>query len=197
MSRLVKQWIPAFIALIVALIVLLGQPAEWRDTLIMWTVIVAAFAFLLGLFNIVRVHVNKMRQPGQGGLYSLVFLLAVVISLGVSAIYGPQGETTVHMFNLIIAPVGASLAALMVFTLTLAAFRLLRTRRDERLKAIVFILVVAVVLAGGSLQIEPLLRIRRILVNVLGMAGTRGLLLGVALGTVISAIRALWPKSEA
>lgn len=206
MNRLVRYWIPGLISIVVFLFVLLGymfptalafdyrgQRTGMHDILIEWAVIVAAFAFLLGLFNIFRVHVRQMARLQQGGVYSLVFLLAALTSLALS-LAGPKREATRWMFTYIISPIGASLAALIVFTLTLAAFRLLRTRRSERAKSIVFILVVAVVLLGGIL--EPLFNIRDWFVNVFGMAGMRGLLLGVALGTVITALRVLWPRGE-
>ena len=54
-----------------------------------------------------------------------------------------------------------------------------------------FLAVVAVVLLGSTplVGLEWLADVRDWIVNVPGMAGMRGLLLGVALGTVITAIR--------
>jgi hypothetical protein len=103
------------------------------------------------------------------------------------------------MFNYVISPVGASLAALVVVTLALAAFRVLQKRRDW--KAIVFVLVAAFVLATSiplaGFDWALFAGLRMWIVDVFGMAGMRGLLLGVVLGTVVTAIRTLlWPRSD-
>jgi succinate-acetate transporter protein len=93
------------------------------------------------------------------------------------------------VFDYVISPLGASLAGLVVFTLSLAAFHLLRARRS--VGAVFFLLVVALALLGSVpfTGLEWLADIRDWIINVPGMAGMRGLLLGVALGTVITALR--------
>lgn len=208
MSKLVKQWIPSLLfATIPGLVVLLGylfpgrlliqyggRVVEWRDVLVEWAVIVAAFAFLLGIFNILRVHGGRIGHRRQGWPYSLVLLLAMVVAwippLLPAGIPGQEALDRA-VFDYVISPVGASLAALVVFTLALAAFRLLRVRRGAG--AVLFLLTVAVVLLGSVpfIGLEWLAGIRDWIINVPGMAGMRGLLLGVALGIVITALRVL------
>ena len=208
MSKLVKQWIPSLLfATIPGLVVLLGylfpgrlliqfrgRVVEWRDVLVEWAVIVAAFAFLLGIFNILRVHGGRIGHRRQGWPYSLVLLLVMVVAWIPPLLpVGIPGQETLDraVFDYVISPVGASLAALVVFTLALAAFRLLRMRRGAG--AVLFLLTVAVVLLGSVpfIGLEWLAGIRDWIINVPGMAGMRGLLLGVALGTVITALRVL------
>ncbi len=207
MSSLVKKWIPVLTATITGLIVLFGylfpnrlltyyrgRVIEWRDVLIEWAVIVAAFAFFLGILNILRVHGGRLLHRRQGWFYSLVLLFAMLV-----AIIPPTSNITIQktldldqvVFDYIISPLGASLAALVVFTLALAAFRLLRARRSAG--AVFFLLVAVTILLGNAplTGLEWLAGVRDWIVNVPGMAGMRGLLLGVALGTVISALRVL------
>jgi hypothetical protein len=195
MGRIVKQWIPAFIAMIVCLLVLFGG-LQLRTTLIEWAVIIAAFAFLLGLLNVGLVHLKAIRSP-QGGIYSIVFLASMIVSIAL-VLPGPEKESAQWVFKYVIGPVGASLAALMVFTLTLAASRMLRVRRDWR--TWLFILTAIIVLVSSipllGLNWGVISGFRAFVVNVLGMAGMRGLLLGVVLGTVMTAIRTLWPRGE-
>jgi hypothetical protein len=208
MSKLVKQWIPSLLfATIPGLVVLLGylfpgrlliqyrgRVVEWRDVLVEWAVIVAAFAFLLGIFNILRVHGGRIGHRRQGWPYSLVLLLVMVVAWIPPLLpVGIPGQETLDraVFDYVISPVSASLGALVVFTLALAAFRLLRVRRGAG--AVLFLLTVAVVLLGSVpfIGLEWLAGIRNWIINVPGMAGMRGLLLGVALGTVITALRVL------
>ncbi|MBL7062879.1 MAG: hypothetical protein ISS49_01560 [Anaerolineae bacterium] len=195
MGRLIKQWFPVLIATVTGLVVLAGYliPSPslifYRDHLVEWAVIVAAFAFILGLFNILRVHGERAIRLRQGWPYSLVLLLAALVAWVPPVLYGPSGTLTQQMLDYVISPLGASLAALLVFTLALAAFRLLRARRS--VEVVLFILIVAVVLLGNApfIGLEWLADVRDWIINVPGMAGVRGLLLGVALGTVITALR--------
>lgn len=198
MSRIVKEWIPFLIFLPVSIIVLMGYliPAPvlvyFRDRLIEGAVIVAVFALLLGVFNILHVHVGQVRRRRRGWFSSFVLILALLIGMIPPLL--PEGmplrsKLNEAVLSHVLRPVGASLAALIVFTLTLAAFRLLRTRRT--VASVLFLLVVAVVLAGGIplAGLEQLAGWRAALIHVPAMAGARGLLLGVALGTVIAALR--------
>ncbi len=195
MSRLVKQWIPILIATITGLVVLAGYLfpipllTYYRDRLVEWAVIVTAFAFVLGLFNILRIHGGRVIRLRKGWFYSLVLLLAALAAWIPPVLYGPSSTPTQQMLNYVIGPLGASLAALVVFTLALAAFRLLRARRS--VGAVFFILIVAVALLGSTpfVGLEWLADARDWIINVPGMAGGRGLLLGAALGTVITALR--------
>ena len=201
MSKLVKRWIPSLLfATLPGLVVLFGylfpnrllihyrgRVTEWRE----WAVIVAGFALILGLFNILRVHGGRVGRRRQGWPYSLVLLLAMMVSWipPIMSAGNVQEMFDRAVFDYVISPLGASLAALVVFTLALAAFRLLRVRRSAG--AVLFLLIVAVVLLGSApfTGLESLADIRDWIVNVPGMAGMRGLLLGVALGTVITALR--------
>jgi len=207
MSKLIRRWIPSLIfATIPGLTVLAGYLTQnpvlvyLRDRLIEGAVIVAAFAFLLGAFNILHVHGGKVRHREQGWPYSVLLLLALIAGLvpavlqilpGDSPIQAMFGDAAYALFNHVIRPVEASLAALVVFTLGLAAFRLMRVRGG--LGTVLFLAIACVVLLGTAplSGLEWLVGIRDWIINVPGMAGMRGLLLGVALGTVITGLRVL------
>lgn len=218
MRHIVRQWIPFFFAIGTALIVLLGyafpdtlafdyrgQRTPVQHILAEWAVIVASFAFVLGLGNMGRVQIAKAFRRRQIESLLFVFAALATLLLWLAAIFSPDqavsdlaGQAVQGVFDYVISPVGASLAALVVVALTLAAFRLLRARRSWWL--IVFIPVVVIVLLTSvpiaGLELELLSEIRRLIINVFGMAGMRGLLLGVVLGTAITALRFLWPRSD-
>jgi hypothetical protein len=199
MSNLIKRWFPIVVALFSGIVVLAsyllpGRPplARLRDTLIQWTVIVAAFAFILGVFNILRVHSSKVLRRRPGRLYSLALVVALLtgmIASGLPDAIPAQASLDRFVFDYTIRPLGASLAALLAFTLTLAAFRLLRARRS--VPAVLFFLVVVAVVLGSTplVGLRWLAGLRDWIINVPGMAGARGLLLGVAIGTIITGLR--------
>jgi hypothetical protein len=202
MGSLIRRWIfPLLFAVLPGLVVLSGYllPANstlvsLRDYLVECAVIVAAFAFLLGVFNILRVHSRQVRRRRPGWYYSLMLLFAMLVAMLAAVrlpiLPGALQEMAGHfLFDYVISPLGASLAALVVFTLALAAFRLLRARLSPA--TVLFLAVATVALLGSTplVGLEWLADARDWIVNVPGMAGMRGLLLGVALGTVITAIR--------
>jgi len=144
------------------------------------------------MFNILRVHGERVGRRRKGWFYSVVLLLAMIVAwIPPILSAGIPGQHAVEraIFDYVISPVGAALAALVVFTLALAALRMLRMRRSAG--AVFFLLIVVVVLLGSTplMGLEWLADVRDWIVNVPGMAGMRGLLLGVALGTVITALR--------
>lgn len=209
---LIRQWFPAFIGIAVFLVVLAGYlypitlslpyrdrlEVQLHELLIDWAVIVAACAVFLGLFNIVRVHLPRVRRLRQGGIYSLAFLAAMLVSL-VLSLGGSGSEGSRLLFDYLISPVGAAMMALVAFTLAMAALRLLRAQPS--LSTVILFIPAVIVLLLSSPQIVGLEAIglsviRDWIVNVLGMAGVRGLLLGVTLGTVMTALRVLWPRGD-
>lgn len=192
MRRIFKKWLPIVIATGAGLIVLLGYLfpplASLRDALVGYAVVVAAVALVLGAVNLLRVHLVRLPRLRQGGLYSLVLLLAAA---GAGAVVFLGDIPTQMLFEYALIPLGSSLAALVVFALALALFQLVRVRRWE---AVLFLVVVGVSLLGTLpiFGLEVLTAVRKWLVNVPATAGTRGLLLGVALGTVITGLRVLF-----
>lgn len=204
MSRLIKTWIPSAIAIATCTVTLVGYvlPGVSRLTshLVDWAVIVGAFALLMGLLNILRVHGKRAASSEQGWLNSLALLLAALATLVPPVLeildiapYESSGTPSTWFFNHVITPAGASLAALLAVSLTLSLFRMLRTQLSLRVG--LFLLVVVIVLLGSTplvgVEQLPLRSIRDWVVQVPGMAGTRGMLLGVVLGTLVTAIRLL------
>jgi hypothetical protein len=95
----------------------------------------------------------------------------------------------------VIVPVEASLMALLSVTLLYASIRLLRRRPD--LMSIVFLLAAVLMLAASATlpfgEVVPVSSLLRPwMANVLAMGGMRGLLIGIALGTLTTGLRALF-----
>ncbi len=197
MRSIVRKWIPLFAAVAACGVTLAGYlfPAtllgSWRDQLVEWAIIVGAFAFLLGLYNLVSVHSRRVVARGEGQALSLVLLVSALVSWIPPVIHGPAGRATQLTIDYVIAPLGASLAALLVFTLTFAAFRLLRNRRSPW--SVLFIVTAALTLLGTTplSGMAWLSDVRAWLIGVPGMAGMRGLVLGIALGILITGLRIL------
>jgi hypothetical protein len=159
-------------------------------------VIIAAFALFLGLINISRVHARRIRERRPGRLYSFVLLAAmlIVLAIGLPSLSdqpsGPSQPAVQWIFANIQVPIQASLSALLAFFVITAAYRLLRIRSVE---TVVMLIVTLLVLVGQvALGLLPVLPdIQEWILAVPAMAGVRGILLGVALGAILTGVRLL------
>jgi hypothetical protein len=198
----VKKILPitnAVIAIISGVLVLLGYffPKVFgniQSILVGWAIILAAFALLLGIVNLAMVHWKKIVNKGSNSIYSMVLLLSLAITIILVSISGPTGSLALWIFNSFQVPVEISLLALLAVVLVYAAVRLIT--RKPRWYTILFMVTVLVVLLGSAPlfligEIVPLSTLRAWLAQVPAMAGARGLLLGVALGTVATGLRIL------
>jgi len=192
----------AVVAIGSGLIVLLGYflafPAlvQARQLLLSWAMILAAVAVIVGVANLIAVHFTRVTKRLKGGTYSMVLLFALLGSLAIGLALGPQNVAVQAMFNGIQLPVEASLMAVLAVTLLYAAIRLLRWRSD--LMAIVFILTALLIFLGTAplpfLGYIPIVSdlLRPFVAQVPAAAGARGILLGVALGTLLTGLRILF-----
>ncbi len=184
---------------------LLPGLAGLRTPLINIAVIVAGVAVVMGFVHLLYTHSHRLRRR-QYAFYSLILIIAAVVTfvlLMLDRITSPDRTLTRFIFNNLIGPLQASLGALLAVFLALAAVRMVRNRRG--LSAIWFLLAALVVLVTQipltalSGLMEPLIVVRNFL-DAATTGGLRGLLLGVALGTIATAFRVLFfidrPQSE-
>jgi hypothetical protein len=156
-----------------------------RNDILSWVVIASAAALLIGLVNLLSVHLGKLRG-GQGGvIYSLVLVGAMIFTFIFTLLQGPGGRLPHWLFTYIQVPVESSLMAVMAVTLTYASARLL-TRRTNVFSAI-FLITLLVTL----FTVNPIFGIQETFTRVLASAGARGILLGVGLGTIATGLRIL------
>jgi hypothetical protein len=169
---------------------------EWRERLIHWAVIVAAAALLVGVLNLFAVHWRKAAGGDKGGLYSAVLILSLMITVVVAGYFGPAHAWTLWMYQYLQVPVESALMAVLAVSLALAAARLLPRRKT--LFSVVFLLTAVFMLLSASpffgVSIPGIHGpggLRELLNALLVTGGTRGILIGVALGAVAAGLRLL------
>ncbi len=186
------------LAVLTGLIVLIGYfvpaVAPIQAILLNWTIILAGAATLVGVFNLVLVHGNKIAQREKGGLYSAVLLLCLFATFVMGLALGPDHPGMRLLVNGIIVPVEATLMALLAVTLLYASVRLLRRRTN--IMSIVFIgTALLMLIASATLPFGEVGALNDFLrpwfQHVLAMGGARGILIGVALGTLTTGLRVL------
>jgi hypothetical protein len=195
-----RQRLPAAIAAAVGALVLLSfftdnsTVAGITTFFILSAMIVAAFAFLLGVLNVLMVHLRKIGQRESGWGYSLALLFGMlaVLFFGRPGTKGPAEETVSWILRNVQIPLQATFFALLAFFVIGAAYHALQTRPRE---ASVMLIVAAIVLVGqvplGQRIWSQFPALKDWLVAVPATAGVRGLLLGAALGTVAMGLRLL------
>lgn len=165
--------------------------------LVKWAVIIAAFAIILGFFNVIAVHVGKLASRASGWPFSLVLIISAVSVLAVGLgelIFRPEeglwGPLMTPVFVWVIVPLQAATAALLPFILTYAAYRMLRL--DRQRGAVIFLISALVVLIGGLPLVglsEGLEDLRQVWLAWLAVPGLRAVLIGVVLGISMTALR--------
>lgn len=193
------------IAIGVGIIVLAGyffpSITNIRFALLRTGLVLAAVALLVGIINLLTVHIKKMGPDNENSGYSLILIIALLLTLVIGIIDMVQsyllGQANFQMTNWIFTyiqlPIETSLLAVTAVSLTYAAASILRKRMD--IFSITFFFVILLVLLG-SFSIPPttlpfLHVIRDWIVRVPALGGARGLLLGIALGTITTGIRIL------
>lgn len=187
------------IAIAVGLIVLLGyflpvdQITTLRVILLDWGVILAAVALLIGIGNLIYVHQQKVAQAQASSVYSMVLLVALVLTLAVVGWFGPTHSNSMWIFNYIQVPIESSLLAILAVLLAYALARLLRRRTDPF--SLVFVATTVIILISTApllgVEMPGLGDLRAWITQVPAVAGARGILLGIALGIIATGIRIL------
>jgi hypothetical protein len=159
------------------------------NLLLQLTVITIAVTILLGIFNLFSVHLRRVGQRSGGWVYSVVLIVSAAAVL-VLWIIGRQDVNNV-LLNTVQLSVESALSGLIVFALVYGAYRMMRRRVTW--SAVLFTLALLVILIGSLPlpQIVWLTDIRAWLLAVPVSAGARGILLGIALATVVTAVRVL------
>jgi hypothetical protein len=193
--------VTAAFAIAAGLIVLLGyffpqQLNSVRLLLLDWGVLIAGMTVLVGIYNLAAVQMEKFRSRQKGGAYGALLVLSLLVTFGLGLILGPENQYMQLTMNAIIVPVEASLMAILAVTLLYASIRLLRRRADVMSVVFLVVAVVFLILMMPT-PFGPILGDQgtQAAVGFLGMfsnGGARGLLIGIALGTLLTGLRVLF-----
>ncbi|RPJ26972.1 MAG: hypothetical protein EHM33_09690 [Chloroflexi bacterium] len=189
----------AALAIAAGIIVLLGyfypdQLEAFRLLLVDWAIIIAGMAVLVGIFNLAAVQMEKFRARQKGGMYGILLVLSLLGTFAYGLFFGPEDRYLRLTVDAIIVPVEASLMAILAVTLIYASIRLLRRRVDVMSVlflsvAVIFLIAIMPTPFGGITALQDFI------LEIAGMfsrGGARGLLIGIALGTLLTGLRVLF-----
>ncbi|OGR50575.1 MAG: hypothetical protein A2049_10790 [Elusimicrobia bacterium GWA2_62_23] len=210
---LIKKYIPLAICFLVGLMTLASYyvpnktSENYLEVMNKWENIVAGFAFLLGLFSLFFSHYNKIRRKVDGWGYSLfVFVGFLVMVVPALMSHGKQMDGTSltglgwgyrFMFNAL----SGTMFSVLAFYIVSTAYRAFRIKSAQAgvLFAAALVLIIGKV-PLGQLMWDKLLgwthlgvtQIVQWLMDVPVVAGRRGIMMGLAVGGIVTALKIIF-----
>jgi hypothetical protein len=153
-------------------------------------VITVALSVLIGILNLLYTHVRRIVRANtfSARLSSLALLASFVAAY---AYYVIDPEVSRFLLQEVQIPIESALAGLLFFALVYGGSRILKDRVTPA--RLLFVITTLVILAG-ALPFPQLALFRDLtdwLLNVPVNAGGRGILLGIALATIVAGLRIL------
>jgi len=158
-----------------------------------WYMVVAAFAMILGVGNLLKLHSAKIRRrsPGFGYSYVLLAGLAAMALFGITRGIEP-GTVFYWMWWNMHVPMSSTMFSLLAFFVASASYRAFRARNVEAaLLLIAGILVMIGRVPLGDMIWSRFPDVADWIMNVPNAAGQRAILIGIALGVVSTSLRLL------
>ncbi len=192
-----RRQVPLIITFIAGTIMIIAYfiPREpfggLRQRFSVWFLIIAAFALILGIGNLIKIHGKRISRQSAGWGYSVVLLvgLAAMSVLGIG--WGIERSTPFHyLFWNMQIPLSATMFALLAFFVASASYRAFRIRSFE---ATLLLAAAVVVMLGrvplGNLLWPRLPAVANWIMTFPNTAGQRAIMIGIALGVVSSSLR--------
>jgi hypothetical protein len=182
-----------------------------------WLIIVAGFALLLGITNVIQTNTRKIARRTSGWPFAVVLLFGLYLQ-SAFAVYGwwsgdgigirPDGSSTPFnwVYESVFQPLQSTIFALLAFFIASAAFRAFRARNTE---ASILLVAAAIVMSGRVPLLEflafpfPFLhepaasasqfmgRATEWIMDTPNGAAQSGIIIGAALGAGSMAIRVI------
>lgn len=192
---------------------------DWGESSLIWFDVIASIAFVLGGGNLLKIHLKKTsdRVPGWG--YSVITLLAFVITLTVglfkigvnpnpsfphfawSGDYNEEGSPFWWLYEYAFKPLTATMFSMLAFYIASAAFRAFRAKNFEAILLLgtAFIILLGRTFAGvwltdwmpESLSGLKIDNLTVYIMKVFNTSGNRAIMIGIALGTASMSLKVL------
>jgi len=185
--------IVAFLAgTIMAIQYFIPHPASQKFYKIMvqqWLIIISLFMYLFAWRSFTMYHTRKIQRKVEGYWFSIIALISVV-GMALTGFLTNRGALFNKMYEYVYAPLQASMFSLLAFFITSAAFRAFRARNLEA----TLLLVTAVIVMLGRVPVgayiwKGLPNFVEWILMYPNMAAQRGILVGVGLGSIATAMK--------
>ena len=164
--------------------------------------ILSAFAIILGLVSLMKVHHDKIKRQRENWQYSYVLIIGFVVSGLIGLFGGIEGElflpTRIAGFAFdiqtlylnIIVPLGSTMFALLAFFMASASYRAFRARSLEStlLLSAAFVIMIGLLPLANNIS-EHLPSFAQWIMDIPNVAAKRGITFGIALGAIATSLK--------
>jgi hypothetical protein len=168
-----------------------------------WVPIIGIFALALGIWSLIRVSVDKIKNRKPDWQYSIVLLagLATIIFFGFFvkadghwgfrflSSEGLQSYMFRHLFDYIVIPAQATVFSLLAFYVASASYRAFRARNLLATLLLLSALILMLRFTPIPGIAEYLSKTATWLLNVPNLAAKRAIITGIGLGMVATALK--------
>jgi len=158
-----------------------------------WATVVAYFALVLGTLNLLAFHVNRIRKRERNVWpFSawLVFVLLAVLAVGLTQ--GFPSPFYSEMYRVVYQPLDGTIFGLLGFYIVSASYRAFRVRSLDSVLLLIgaaFVMLMNAPIGGAVWGGFPM--IGDFLYGKVTAAANRAVIMGIATGTIVLALRIL------
>ncbi|MEE9584617.1 MAG: hypothetical protein V3W51_03970 [Candidatus Brocadiales bacterium] len=175
--------------------------SDFLELMTRWDKIIAGFAVFIGAYSLFHLHYGRIKYKVAGWGYSIFVFIGAGLMLGFGLYNGGEGfwldKNADTMFDWLYiyvqVPAGATIFSILAFFMASAAYRTFRARTIE--SALLLVAAIIVMLGRvplGALISEHLPTAADWIMAVPNLAAKRGILLGVSLGAIATAIKIIF-----
>ena len=157
-----------------------------------WVIIVAAFALALAAINLAISHTRNIALKRPGSVHSVFLLVTMAFTAGSGIFLGTGSGGFKFVFDTIIVPAASAFYAMACFHVASAAYRAFRAQNAH---ALALLLTGVLLMLGraplGEAMFPWLPKINNWIMQVVNLAGMRGIMISSAIGMVCVSARIL------
>ncbi|MDY0111935.1 MAG: hypothetical protein RBR57_03330 [Candidatus Syntrophosphaera sp.] len=167
------------------------QDVFYYDFYLPWARAMAPFAMLLGVISLSMMHYGKIKRRVPKWQYSFFFFAGFIVTSLAGFIGGTQkGGLYMWIFENMQMPMSATMFSLLAFYMASAAYKAFRARSPEATVLLVAAIIVMLAQVPFGVKISKYIPdISQWILDVPNPASKRGILLGVGLGSVATALK--------
>jgi uncharacterized membrane protein len=164
---------------------------EFSSVIYKWIIVLMAFALVLAIGNLISHHTNKIQRRKEDWQYSIVTLIGMTLMALIGLVWGIEPDSLYQQIFLnVMAPLGGTMFALLAYYMASAAYRAFRARSLEATLLLASAFIVMIGFMPFGQYVHPRFpAFAEWIMKVPNMASQRGILLGVAFGSIATALK--------